>query len=74
MFPVDAVSVPMEVGAWGLEALGTAEVGGGIPMASQLSTTKSKVKLSEKSLRRSEGKATSHPEPQSNHQLVMRVE
>ena len=23
--PVDAASVPMEVGAWGLEALGTAE-------------------------------------------------
>lgn len=74
VFPVDAASVPVEVGAWALEALGTAEVGGGIPTASQLSTTKSKVKLSGKSLRRSEGKTTSHPEPQSDHQLVMRVE
>lgn len=74
VFPVDAVSVPMEVGAWGLEALGTAEVWGGISTASQLSTTKWKVKLSGKSLRNSERKMPSHPKPQSNHQLVMRVE
>lgn len=74
VFPLDAASVPMEVGAWGLEALGTAEVWGGISTASQLSTTKWKVKFSGKSLRNSEGKMTSHPKPQSNHQLAMRVE
>lgn len=74
VFPVDAASVLVEVGAWGLEAVGTAEVGGGMPSASQLSTTKSKLKLSGKSLRRSEGKTTSHPEPLSDHQLVMQAE